>query len=293
MSSIENKRIRRKVRSAYAISTVSIAMVLFLLGSVGYFIIGALGASDRLRESVAVTVMLDSDITPGRTDSIGRRLSELEGVKSSRFVSREEAAADFKDYLKDDFEEFLGANPLPDAFEITLEADFSSRDQIAALEKEIVKWNGVNELVYQRNVVDEISSNINKFNMVLLMFGAALIVISLVLLGNTIRVAIFSKRNIINTMKLVGATRGFIMKPFMASAVRQGIIAGLISWAMLVLMIAGMYEGLPEIRLVSENLHLACIFGAMMAGGILISLVFTWISVRMFLRMNSSNTLIY
>jgi len=289
----DNKKIRRKVRNAYIISTVSIALVLFLLGTVSYLIIGALNASDRLRESVTVNVMLAKGLTGGQTDSVGMRLKAHSGVKDAIFVSKEDAAREFIDYSQDDFMEFLDENPLPDAYELTLEAESSNKETIAALEKEILQWNGVDEVVYQRNVIDQIGSNINKFNLVLMLFGGALLFISLILLNNTIRVTIFSRRHIINTMKLVGATRGFIMKPFLAQSVLQGLYSGLIASAMLLLMVAGLREGLPEISFVKNSMQLLFIFAGMIVGGILISLLFTTFAVRKFIRMNPSKIHIY
>ncbi len=288
-----SKRMKRKVRNAYAISTVSIALVLFLLGAVGYLILGALNASDRLKESVSVYVMLDQNAAPDTVATIGKQLQALESVKGVRFISKDQAAREFQEYLGNDFVDFLQENPLPDSYELNLDAAASDRQSLAQLEKQISAWEGVEEVVYQKNVIDQISSNINKFNLVLLLFGGALLVISLILLNNTIRVSIFSKRYVINTMKLVGATRWFIMKPFLGSSVLQGIYSGLISWVMLAGLIAGLHEGLPDVRFVSEQMQLAIIFGAMMVGGILISLIFTTFAVRKFLKMKSSKIYFY
>ena len=288
-----NKRIKRKVRNAYAISTVSIALVLFLLGAVGYLILGALNASDRLKESVSVYVMLDQKAAPDTVAMIGKQLQALGSVKEVRFISKDQAAREFQEYLGTDFVDFLQENPLPDSYELKLDAAASDRQSLARLEKQISAWVGVEEVVYQKNVIDQISTNVNKFNLVLLMFGGALLVISLVLLNNTIRVSIFSKRYVINTMKLVGATRWFIMRPFLGSSILQGIYSGLISWVMLAGLIAGLHEGLPDVRFVSEQMQLAIIFGVMMVGGILISLIFTTFAVRKFLKMKSSKIYLY
>lgn len=293
MAADENKKIRRKVRNAYMISTVSIALVLFLLGAVSYLIMGALGATDRLKESIALNVMLEDSATEEEIAAIKQNLSAEEGIKDIRYISKEEAAREFKSYMGDDFEEFLDVNPLPNSFEITLHAKSSDKEVISALEEEITRWPGVFEIVYQRNVIDQVGTNINKFNLILLMFGATLLFISLILLNNTIRVTIFSKRNIINTMKLVGATRNFITRPFLAKSVLQGFYAGLIAWLMFTVMVMGLREGLPEINFVSDNLHLLFIYAGMMVGGILISLVFTLFAVRKFLKMNSNNIHIY
>lgn len=288
-----NKRIKRKVRNAYLVSTISISLVLFLLGGVGYLIMGALNASQQLKENMAVYVMLKSDVTPEQTAAVKGNLVAKPEVKNAVFVSKDAAAADFKTYLGDDFVEFLEQNPLPDSYEVRFNATDSEKTVIEALEKEALKWDGVEEVVYQRNVIEQISANINKFNAVLLFFGGTLLIISLILLNNTIRVTIFSRRYIINTMKLVGATRWFIMRPFLASSIYQGLYAGLISWVMLTLLIMGLSDSLPEVTFVSEQLHLGVIYAAMLVGGILISLLFTAFAVRKFIRMSSSNIHIY
>lgn len=288
-----NKRIRRKVRNAYIISTVSVALVLFLLGSVGYLILGALGTTQRLKESMTVYVMLSDTVSAQTTTAIGEKLKANRSVREMKFIGKDQAAQEFQEYLGDDFIEFLDQNPLPDAYELKMTAAASDKASLEALEKEVSTWEGVNEVVYQRGVLEQIGQNINKFNLILLLFGGTLLIIALILLNNTIRVTIFAKRYIINTMKLVGATRWFIMRPFLGRSILQGIYAGLICWVMLAVMMMGLHEGLPEIRFVSDQLYLAYIFGGTMVGGILISLIFTTFAVRKFVRMNSSKLHMY
>lgn len=288
-----NKRIRRKVRNAYIISTVSVALVLFLLGSVGYLILGALGTTQRLKESMTVYVMLSDTVSAQTTTAIGEKLKANRSVREMKFIGKDQAAQEFQEYLGDDFIEFLDQNPLPDAYELKMTAAASDKASLEALEKEVSTWEGVNEVVYQRGVLEQIGQNINKFNLILLLFGGALLIIALILLNNTIRVTIFAKRYIINTMKLVGATRWFIMRPFLGRSILQGIYAGLICWVMLAVMMMGLHEGLPEVRFVSDQLYLAYIFGGTMVGGILISLIFTTFAVRKFVRMNSSKLHMY
>lgn len=288
-----NRRIRRKVRNAYIISTVSVALVLFLLGSVGYLILGALGTTQRLKESMTVYVMLSDTVSTQTTTAIGDKLKANTSVREMKFIGKDQAAQEFQEYLGDDFIEFLDQNPLPDAYELKMTAAASDKASLEALEKEIAAWDGVNEVVYQRGVLEQISQNINKFNLILLLFGGTLLIIALILLNNTIRVTIFAKRYTINTMKLVGATRWFIMRPFLGRSILQGIYSGLICWVMLAVMIMGLHEGLPEIHFVSDELYLAYIFGGTMVGGILISLIFTTFAVRKFIRMNSSKLHMY
>ena len=180
-----NKRIRRKVRNAYVISTVSIALVLFLLGSVGYLILGAMGATQRLGESMTVYVMLRDDVTPEASEALSKKLSANEAVREVHFIGKDAAAEEFKEYLGDDFVEFLEQNPLPDSYELRLNAGASDKETISALEKEVSQWEGVAEVVYQRGVLEQIGQNINKFNMILLLFGGTLLIIALILLNNS------------------------------------------------------------------------------------------------------------
>ncbi|MCC8035170.1 MAG: permease-like cell division protein FtsX [Rikenellaceae bacterium] len=225
----QNKRLKRKVRNSYIISTVSIALVLFLLGSVSYLIFSALDITERIKRDVSVYVMLADGTTADQQAQLLGMLMEEEAVSDAVFVPKEEAAAQFRSEGGGDFEEFLGFNPLPDSFEVKLSAAGPDLEKMQAFEKAALGWDGVEEVVYQRGVVENIGRNINSFNLVLLVFGGSLLVISLILLNNTIRVSIYSKRYVISTMKLVGATRGFILRPFAASAVMQGIWSALIA----------------------------------------------------------------
>ncbi len=285
MAHDSNKRLKRKVRNSYIVSTVSIALVLFLLGTVGYLILNAMLATQRMKENVTVYVMLRPDATDEQTAAIKTNLLKQNAVREATFVSKAEAAEEFREYAGTDFVEFLRQNPLPDSFEVSLNARSSEKETVRALETQIMQWPGVDEVVYQRNVIEQITSNINKFNLILLLFGGTLLFISLILLNNTIRVTIYSKRYIINTMKLVGATRWFILKPFLGSGILQGIYAGIIASLMFAGMVAGLSEGIPEVRFVAERFQIAVIMGGMLAGGVAISLLFTTFAVNKFIKM--------
>ena len=188
MAKAENtKSLRRKVRNSYIISTISIALVLFLLGSVGYLIFNAVRATDLMKENVAIHLMIKQGTSDERIAEIGRELGAHEAVKEVTFVPKAVAAENFKEQIGSDFVEFLAFNPLPDAYEVKLHAQYSDKDYVRKFEKEAASWNGIEEVVYQRAVVEQIGSNINKFNLVLLLFGGALLVIALILLNNTIR----------------------------------------------------------------------------------------------------------
>lgn len=293
MAQQENKRLRRKVRNSYFISTVSISLVLFLLGSVGYLIMNALRATEQMQESMTIYVMLDTDISTDDANAVGTRLHAMEEVRDAVFVSKEAAAEDFKHYVGGDFEEFLEYNPLPDSWEVRMKSDYSTREAVEKFEKSALGWQGVDEVVYQKNVVEQIGSNIRSFNLVLLLFGGTLLFISLILLNNTIRVSIFSKRYLINTMKLVGASKGFIMRPFLWDSFKQGLVAGVIATALFIAMIAGLNRKLPDVMMLAGDMPILIIVGAMMAGGVVISLLFTTFALNKFINMNTARIHLY
>ena len=294
MAKAENtKSLRRKVRNSYIISTISIALVLFLLGSVGYLIFNAVRATDLMKENVAIHLMIKQGTSDERIAEIGRELGAHEAVKEVTFVPKAVAAENFKEQIGSDFVEFLAFNPLPDAYEVKLHAQYSDKDYVRKFEKEAASWNGIEEVVYQRAVVERIGSNINKFNLVLLLFGGALLVIALILLNNTIRLTIYSKRYLINTMKLVGASKWFIMKPFLLRSILHGVYAWLIAAAMFLALVAGLGEGLPEVTFLAESRPVYYVLCGMLLLGILISALFTLFAVNKFVRMNTTKINLY
>lgn len=294
MAKAENtKSLRRKVRNSYIISTISIALVLFLLGSVGYLIFNAVRATDLMKENVAINLMIKQGTSDERIAEIGRELGAHEAVKEVTFVPKAVAAENFKEQIGSDFVEFLAFNPLPDAYEVKLHAQYSDKDYVRKFEKEAASWNGIEEVVYQRAVVEQIGSNINKFNLVLLLFGGALLVIALILLNNTIRLTIYSKRYLINTMKLVGASKWFIMKPFLLRSILHGVYAWLIAAAMFLALVAGLGEGLPEVTFLAESRPVYYVLCGMLLLGILISSLFTLFAVNKFVRMNTTKINLY
>ena len=294
MAKAENtKSLRRKVRNSYIITTISIALVLFLLGSVGYLIFNAVRATDLMKENVAIHLMIKQGTSDERIAEIGRELGAHEAVKEVTFVPKAVAAENFKEQIGSDFVEFLAFNPLPDAYEVKLHAQYSDKDYVRKFEKEAASWNGIEEVVYQRAVVEQIGSNINKFNLVLLLFGGALLVIALILLNNTIRLTIYSKRYLINTMKLVGASKWFIMKPFLLRSILHGVYAWLIAAAMFLALVAGLGEGLPEVTFLAESRPVYYVLCGMLLLGILISALFTLFAVNKFVRMNTTKINLY
>lgn len=291
----DDKRLKRKVRNSYIVSTVSITLVLFLLGSVGYLMTAALKVAKTLQESIAVTVELNSEISDNRRAEIEKQLAEEIIVSSIRFSSRTEKAEDdeFRKMFGAEFEEVLHENPLPDSFELTLTAASADQklldDFIAAVER----IPGVEHVSCPARMAQRLHTTVNKIRLILILFGGALLVISLILLSNTIRLAIFSKRYLINTMKLVGATKWFIMKPFLGSSITQGIIAGVAAAMLFCLAVYGLNEAVPELMTFAEIRKIAVILGAMIGGGVVISGLFTFAALNKFVNMKSNKIYLY
>ncbi|MCM1300961.1 MAG: permease-like cell division protein FtsX [Alistipes senegalensis] len=291
----DDKRLKRKVRNSYLISTVSMALVLFLLGSVGHLMFVATIASDSLKESIAVTVELRNGITPETRDRIEQRLSGHELVRTVTFVSKEEKLedAEFRKLFGAHFEEVLGENPLLDSYELTLTSHSDNQEAVQAFLAEAERIDGVKQVSFPAQLAEQLHGTVNKIRLILLLFSGALAVISLILLNNTIRLAIYSKRYLINTMKMVGATKGFILRPFLASSITQGFLAGTGASVLFVAAMYGLNETVPGILTAAEYEKTLLILGAMIAAGIVLSLVFTWTALNRFINMASNKIYLY
>lgn len=290
-----DKRLKRKVRNSYIVSTVSITLVLFLLGSVGYLMVAAMKVADTLQQSVAVSVELRNGLTDAQREQIAAKLAAERIVGTVAFVAREEKAddAEFRRLFGSSFEEVLQENPLLDSYELTLTAESADRELLEGFIAAAGRIEGVETVSYPALMAGRLHATVGKIRLVLLLFGGALTVISLILLSNTIRLAIYSKRYLINTMKLVGATKWFIMKPFLGSSLTQGILAGAGASVLFCLSVYGLNEAVPELTTVAEAEKVLLILGAMVAGGVVISGLFTFVALNRFVNMKSNKIYLY
>ena len=291
----DDKRLKRKVRNSYIVSNISIALVLFLLGSVGYLMTAAMQVARTLQESVTVTVELRNGADEKQKESLRKRFEANELVSHVEYSSKDDKLndTDFRQMFEQEFEAILEENPLLDSFELTLSADSADPDKLETFIAQIAELDGVDRVSYPAQTVERLHATIAKIRLVLLLFGGALLVISLILLNNTIRLAIFSKRYLINTMKLVGATKWFIMRPFLGSSITQGILSGIIASALFLTAVYGLNEAVPELMSLAETMKIRIIVGGMVLGGILISLCFTFFAVNKFVNMKSNKIYLY
>ena len=291
----DDKRLKRKVRNSYIVSTVSFALVLFLLGSVGYLMVAAMKVADTLQSSIAVSVELKNGLSEEQRAEIEQKLSEEALVSTISFLAQEQKIEDqeFRKMFGSTFEEVLEENPLLDSFELTLTSASADKELLDGFIAAVERIEGVDRVSYPARMAERLHATVGKIRLVLLLFGGALLVISLILVSNTIRLAIFSKRYLSNTMKLVGATKWFIMRPFLGSSITQGILAGLGAAALFALAVYGLNETIPELTTIAEAGKIAIILGAMIAGGVVISGLFTLAALNKFVNMKSNKIYLY
>ncbi len=290
-----NKRLNRKVRNSYLISTLSISLVLFLLGSVGYLMFTALDVARNLRESICATVELSSKCSLEQREVIRRDVASYPIAGEVRFSSKDEKIQndEFREMFGLEFEQILEDNPLMDTFEVSLSADYSDAAELEEFAQRVERMSGVDRVSYPAMLVEQVHTTLGKFQLVILIFGGALLFISMVLLNNTIRLAIFSRRGLISTMKLVGATKWFIIKPFLWSGLWSGFWAGIVASLLLGGALYGLSETLHGVVSLADLYRTLYIMGAMVGGGVFISTLFTWISVSNFVNLKSNKLQLY
>lgn len=291
----DDKRLKRKIRNSYIVSTISITLVLFLLGSVGYLMVAAMTVADTLQRSISVSVELSNGLSDEQREAVEAELAAEQMVGSIAYIPREQKAedAEFRRMFGSEFEEILQENPLLDSYELTLTAASSDKALLEGFIAAAERIPGVENVSYPALMAERLHATVGKIRLVLLLFGGALLIISLILLSNTIRLAIFSKRYLINTMKLVGATKWFIMRPFLGSSLRQGVLSGVCASALFCLAVYGLNEAVPELMTIAQISKIAIILGAMIAGGVLISALFTIAALNKFVNMKSNKIYLY
>lgn len=234
MGAGENKLIRRRLVGAWLSTVVSISLVLLLVGVAGLLAANARSVSDYFKENMQVSVLMKQEVGEDEAMEYVSVLDGMPFIKSAVFVSREQGTREMADLLGEDFLDVFETAPIPVSVDVTLRADYVSSDSLEVVKKAILKSPLVDEVVYQQSLVDKLNTNLGKISAVLGVFIALLLFISFVLINNTVRLNVFSKRFTIHTMKLVGATKSFIRSPFMVQAVFQGLFSALLATVMLV-----------------------------------------------------------
>jgi len=268
-------------------STISISLVLVLLGITLLILFMGNGLSKYVKENMSFNVMLSTEVTDAEISSVRKNIDSQPFVKSSRFISKEEAKEQLIRDLGEDPEELLGYNPTQDCIEIFLHSEYANNDSIALISGIIRSDSNVSDLLYQHEAIDLINDNLSKVMTVLLILTAVLLFISFTLIRNTIRLSVYSKRFLINTMKLVGATSGFIRRPFVVNNIFTGIIAGIIADIIIFMMLTYFSSEYAQLRPVISNTDIIIIFTAVILFGVIITSIATSFAVNRYVKMKS------
>lgn len=275
MASGENRLIRRRLTGAWLSTVISISLVLLLVGVAGLLVANARSVSDYFKENMQVSVLMKQEVGDDEAMEYVSDLDAKPFIKSTTFVSREQGAKEMTDLLGEDFLNVFEAAPIPVSVDVTLKADYVSSDSLEVVKNEIMKSPLVDEVVYQQSLVDKLNTNLRKISMVLGVFIVLLLFISFVLINNTVRLNVFSRRFTIHTMRLVGATKSFIRAPFLVQAVFQGLFSALLATLMLVGILFFVRNEFAQLFEVFRLDMLLIVIGVEILAGVLICVVST------------------
>ena len=273
-------------------SSISTTLVLLLLGLVVFFVLAAHNLSVYVRENINFSVLISDEMKESDILKLQKKLNKEDFVKETEYISKKQALKEQTEAMGTDPEEFLGYNPFTASIEIKLHSDYANSDSIAKIEKQIKKNTNIREVLYQRDLIDAVNENIRNISLVLLALAVVLTFISFALINNTIRLAIYSKRFLIHTMKLVGASWGFIRRPFLYRNIWSGILAAIMADAILMGTAYWLVSYEPElIRVITPEVMLL-VSAAVFVFGIAITFLCAYLSINKYLRMKA-NTLYY
>ena len=266
---------------------ISTAMVLVLLGLVVFSVQTSRNLSQWVKENLTVTVMLSDDVSVNGAKLLCRDLYHRPYSRNIDYISKEQALKEQSEAMGSDPSEFLGVNPFPATLELQLHSDYANRDSLKWIARELQKNPKITDVAYQVDLMDSVNRNLTKVNLVLLALAVLLTFVSFSLINNTVRLSVYSRRFIIHTMKLVGASWGFIRKPFMKQALLVGVIAALIAIAVLGGCMYALYYYEPNIISIITWRELTITVVAVLLFGIIITAACSYISVNKFLRMSA------
>ncbi|MDA3891296.1 MAG: permease-like cell division protein FtsX [Salinivirgaceae bacterium] len=287
MSVREQKVSKRKLRSSYLTSIFSISLVLLLIGIIGLMLLNAQKLSRHVKENIGFSVILEDNIREVEMIRLQKNLDALKPIKSTEYITKEQAARELQDELGEDFIEFLGYNPLLPSIEVKLFAEYANPDSVAKIEKKILAYSAVKEVAYQKSLVEIVNHNIRKLSLILLGFSSILLMISLSLINNTIRLSVYSRRFLIKTMQLVGATRKFVRAPFIAKSLSHAFYSIILTYFFLGGIIYAIATQIPELAILSDVDTIAILFAVVMIIGFVIVWLSTWFAVNKYLRLRS------
>lgn len=289
MSSSFDQFQKRRLISSYFSVVLSVFLVLFLLGMLGFFIINSKKLADDFKEKIAMTVFFKNEANDSILKAFGTELKTAPFTKSYVYVSKEAAAKQHTEIIGENFMEFLGENPLQNSYDIHLKADYIVKDRIAKIEAQLRKNPMVADIVYDKQLVDLVNDNIKKVSMWILIISGFLTVIAVLLINSSLRLSIHSNRFIIKTMQMVGATKAFIRKPFVMRSIKLGMIGAALAIIALIGVLIYVQTNFPNLGILDDKFLIGLVLLSVLGLGILITWVSTYFATQRFLNLRTDD----
>ena len=280
---------KRKLISSYFSVVLSIGLVLFLLGILGLLVLNTKKLADHFKEQIAISVFLKDSAKQVEIDQLQKTLAMADYTKTATYVSKEEAAEQHSEEIGENFLDFLGYNPLKNSIDVKLNANFVSTDQIAEIAEDLSARTYVEEVSYDQPLIALLTENVKKISFWILVASAVFTFIAVLLINSSIRLSIYSKRFIIKTMQMVGATKKFIRRPFILTNIKLGIIGALLALIALGIVLYYIDGNFPELQLFQDILILSVLFVGVFLLGVVISLVSTYFATQRFLNLRTDD----
>ena len=287
MSSSFDKFQKRRLISSYFSVVLSIFLVLFLLGMLGFFIINSKKLADDFKEKIAMTVFFKNEANDSILKAFGGELKTARFAKSYVYVTKETAAKQHTNIIGEDFLEFLGENPLQNSFDIHLKADYVVKDSIAKIESSLRKNTMVSDIVYDKQLVNLVNDNIKKVSMWILIVSIFLTFIAVLLINSSLRLSIHSHRFIIKTMQMVGATKSFIRKPFVMRSLKLGLMGAGLAIIALIGVLIYVQTNFPNLGILDDKLLIGLVLLGVLGVGVLITWLSTYFATQRFLNLRT------
>ena len=282
----ENSTTKRRLRGSYIISLMSIMLVLFVLSLFSSLVLFANKISDYIKENVGFEIVMKKGVKEKDIVDFQRILDNKEFVKSTEYISQQEATRRLTEDLGEDILEWLGDvdNPLLPSIDIRFKSEYANNDSIAKIEQWVMKNKNVKEVYVQKSLLNSIDKNVNKIAALLLLIGFVLLIMAVTLISHTVRLSVYAKRFVVRSMQLVGATDGFIIKPFMKSFVIQGFIGAILALILLSVFLYKVMNGVPELALLTNMGNIAMIYISVIILGVLLTTLSTFFAMKKYLR---------
>ncbi|WP_158990612.1 MULTISPECIES: ABC transporter permease [unclassified Mucilaginibacter] len=285
MEEFEASESAKKTKTIYISTVFGIAMVLLMVGLLGLILVHANNLKRYVKENIVLNIFVDDAAHETDVLQLQKQLETNPMVKQTQYVSKELAARNLQKDLGEDFVKFLGYNPLSPSLDVYLKADYANNADIEKFKAELLKNPLVKEVKYQQSLVDEMNQNITSISLVILVFAGIFVILSVALINNTIRLAIYSQRFLIKSMQLVGATKGFIRKPFLLYGIWHGLLGGLIAVMILIGTLYFADKQIPDLIILQSYTEFGIVFLGVIGLGIFISGFSTFLAVNKFLRL--------